>query len=91
MEAHEEVMGLKVDLMNLNLLNLNLYNGVTFGKALDAMCTLSAIGLLSDTPTTLEGSPALSVSERRSAIETISKLAENAMKDRISSYLDPNA
>ena len=57
MEAHEEVMGLKVDLMNLNL-----YNGVTFGKALDAMCTLSAIGLLSDTPTTLEGSPASSVS-----------------------------
>ena len=86
MEAHEEVMGLKVDLMNLNL-----YNGVTFGKALDAMCTLSAIGLLSDTPTTLEGSPASSVSERRSAIETISELAENAMKDRISSFLDPNA
>ena len=85
MEAHEEVMGLKVDLMNLNL-----YNGVTFGKALDAMCTLSAIGLLSDTPTTLEGSPASSVSERRSAIETISELAENAMKDRISSFLEPN-
>ena len=85
MEAHEEVMGLKVDLMNLNL-----YNGVTFGKALDAMCTLSAIGLLSDTPTTLEGSPASSVSERRSAIETISELAENAMKDRISFFLDPN-
>ena len=86
METHEEVMGLKVDLMNLNL-----YNGVTFGKALDAMCTLSAIGLLSDTPTTLEGSPASSVSERRSAIETISELAENAMKDRISSFLEPNA
>ena len=86
METHEEVMGLKVDLMNLNLCN-----GVTFGKALDAMCTLSAIGLLSDTPTTLEGSPAASVSERRSAIEAISELAENAMKDRISSFLDPNA
>ena len=85
MEAHEEVMGLKVDLMNLNL-----NNGVTFGKALDAMCTLSAIGLLSDTPTTPEGSPASSVSERRSAIEAISELAENAMKDRISFFLDPN-
>lgn len=78
MEAHEEVRELKVDLMNLNL-----YNGVTFGKALDAMCTLSAIGLFPDTP-------APAASERQTAIETISDLAENAMKDRISFHLDPN-
>ena len=86
MEAHKEVMELKVDLMNLNLCN-----GVTFGKALDAMCTMSAIGLLSDTMTYPEGSTSPTVSERRTAIEIISELAENAMKDRISSYLDPNA
>ena len=85
MEAHEKVKELRIDLMNLKL-----YNGVTFGKALDALCTLSAIGLLSDTPTTPEGSPAPAVSERQIAIEIISDLAENAMKDRISFYLDPN-
>ena len=86
MEAHEKVKELRIDLMNLKL-----YNGVTFGKALDALCTMSAIGLLSDTPTTTpEGSPALAVSERQIAIEIISDLAENAMKDRVSFYLDHN-
>ena len=79
-------MKLKVDLMNLNLCN-----GVTFGKALDAMCTMSAIGLLSDTPTTIDGSTATAVSDRRIAIEIISELAEDAMKNRISSYLEPNS
>ena len=86
METHEEVMKLKVDLMNLNLCN-----GVTFGKALDAMCTMSAIGLLSDTPTTIEGSTLPAVSDRRIAIEVISELTEDAMKNRISSYLEPNS
>ena len=86
METHEEVMKLKVDLMNLNLCN-----GVTFGKALDAMCTMSAIGLLSDTPTTIGGSTSPVVSDRWTAIEVISALAEDAMKKRISSYLDPNS
>ena len=86
METHEEVMKLKVDLMTLNLCN-----GVTFGKALDAMCTMSAIGLLSDTPTTIEGSTGPAASDRRTAIEVISELAEDAMKNRISSYLEPNS
>ena len=86
METHEEVMKLKVDLMNLNLCN-----GVTFGKALDAICTMSAIGLLSDTPTTIEGSTGPAASDRRTAIEVISELAEDAMKNRISSYLEPNS
>ena len=86
METHEEVMKLKVDLMNLNLCN-----GVTFGKALDAMCRMSASGLLSDTPSTIEGSTCAAVSDRRIAIEVISELAEDAIKNRISSYLEPNS